>query len=104
MTAIQNRLPKLCQNRGQQMNQTRGHAGEKPFGVVLSAAALMKHKANTPLFQHICICAGVHRIPQKLARTLTTLCCLTDESMKGKHICLGSGTTDVSCMMGDERN
>lgn len=40
------------------MNQTRGHAGEKPFGVVLSAAALMKHKANTPLFQHICICAG----------------------------------------------
>lgn len=38
------------------MNQTRGHAGEKPFGVVLSAAALMEHKANTPSFQHICIC------------------------------------------------
>lgn len=73
-------------------------AGEEPFDVVLSAAALMSHTANTALFQHICICV-----------VLTTWCCLTDMSLepswrKGKHLGGVGDTTRSSCTMEEERN
>lgn len=74
-------------------------------GVALSAAALT---ANTIVSTHLhlrCVCADL----RELASALTVRCCLADDSMEtpggnGKHICLGSGWTDASRMIGDERN
>lgn len=42
---------------------------------------------------------------QELASTLTTLMKARElQEGKGKHICLGTGTTDVSCMMEEQTN